>query len=385
MKTIKTLCRIIFTFALLAGFVMLPQKAEAAEISKEPPAIEGLEYESTMEVKFATGFDVFTYKDGYQVINVYDSAQYLMVPDGKPVPEGVSGDMVVLLKPLNKIYLAATSAMALFNAIDSLDSIRLSGTQADGWYIEQATEAMEKGDMLFAGKYSEPDYELLVDENCDLAIESTMILHSPKVKEMLVMMGIPVFIDRSSYEDHPLGRSEWIKVYGAMMDKEEEAAAFFDEQAKVIEELKDFTNTEKTVAFFFINSEGSAVVRMPTDYVPKMIEIAGGRYIFDSLDEEEETKRSSVPMTMEEFYATAVNADYLVYNGTIDNPLESLDDLFAKSELFRDFKAVKEGNVWSVGKYLYQATDIVGKLITDMNLMLTGGDESQMTFMEKIS
>lgn len=90
-------------------------------------------------------------------------------------------------------------------------------------------------------------------------------------------------------------------------------------------------------------------------------------------------------MTMEEFYATAVNADYLVYNGTIDNPLESLDDLFAKSELFRDFKAVKEGNVWSVGKYLYQATDIVGKLITDMNLMLTGGDESQMTFMEKIS
>ena len=27
-----------------------------------------------------------------------------------------------------------------------------------------------------------------------------------------------------------------------------------------------------------------------------------------------------------------------------------------------------------------QATDIVGELITDMNLMLTGGDESKMTF-----
>ncbi|MGG6499144.1 UNVERIFIED_CONTAM: ABC transporter substrate-binding protein, partial [Bacteroidetes bacterium 56_B9] len=45
---------------------------------------------------------------------------------------------------------------------------------------------------------------------------------------------------------------------------------------------------------------------------------------------------------------------------------------------------VKEGNVWCAGKYLYQATDIVGNMITDLHLMLTGGDESQMTFMTKI-
>ena len=83
---------------------------------------------------------------------------------------------------------------------------------------------MNAGTMIFAGKYSEPDYELLVSENCDLAIESTMILHSPKVQEMIEMLDIPVFIDRSSYESQPLGRTEWIKLYGAMLDKEEEAA-----------------------------------------------------------------------------------------------------------------------------------------------------------------
>ena len=58
-----------------------------------------------------------------------------------------------------------------------------------------------------------------------------------------------------------------------------------------------------------------------------------------------------------------------------------LKDLEEKDALFSDFKAVKEGNVWCTGKYLYQATDIVGELITDMNLMLTGGDESKMTFL----
>lgn len=238
--------------------------------------------------------------------------------------------------------------------------------------------------MIFAGKYSEPDYEMLIDQECDLAIESTMILHTPKVQEMIEDLDIPVFIDRSSYENHPLGRTEWIKLYGAMVDKEEQAVSFFEEQAKVIEELKDFENTEKTVAFFFVSTDGSIVVRRTKDYIPNMIEIAGGRYIFQDLDNEETTS-ASISMTMEEFYATAADADYLIYNATIDNPIKSIDELLAKNELFQEFKAVQDGNVWCVGKYMYQATDIVGQLITDVNLMLTDGAADQMTFLTKVN
>ena len=51
--------------------------------------------------------------------------------------------------------------------------------------VESAKKAMESGAMTFAGKYSEPDYEKIVDGDCKLAVESTMILHSPKVQEMI--------------------------------------------------------------------------------------------------------------------------------------------------------------------------------------------------------
>jgi len=347
------------------------------------PQISGLTYVSKMELSYAEAFDVYYYEDDYALIDVHDDAAYLVVPEGKPVPEGLDADIRVLMQPLDTVYLAATSAMALFDALDSLDVIRMTGTAASGWYIDNAVKALEAGDMIFAGKYSEPDYEMLVDEGCDLAIESTMILHVPKVQEMIEMLGIPVFIDRSSYETHPLGRTEWIKAYSVLVDKEEEAAAFFEKQAAVINELKDFPNTEKTVAFFYVNTDGSVVVRKSDDYIPVMIEIAGGRYAFGDL-KDEESSRSSIPMTMEEFYATAVDADYLIYNATIDSPIGSVEELTAKSELFKDFKAVKEGNVWTTGKYLYQATDVVSNLITDVHLMLTGGDESRMTFLSKI-
>ena len=355
-----------------------------AEDESSAPKIEGLEFQSEMENQFAECFHIYYYNDDYTLIDVPGSGQFLLVPEGKTAPEGLDENIVVLQKPLDKIYLAATSSMALFSTLDALDHIKFSSLQESGWYVDAAKQAMENGDIVFAGKYSEPDYELLVNSECNLAIESTMILHTPKVQDMIEQMGIPVFTDRSSYETHPLGRTEWIKVYAEMVDKREEAQKFFDEQAKIITQLKDFKNTEKTVAFFYMSSDGSVVVRKPDDYVPKMIEIAGGRYVPTKVSSDEELKRSSIPMTMEEFYTQAIDADYLVYNGTIDDPINSVDELLQKSELFADFKAVQEGNVWCAGKYLYQATDIVGNMITDLHLMLTGGDESQMTFMTKI-
>ena len=46
--------------------------------------------------------------------------------------------------------------------------------------------------MIYAGKYNAPDYELILNEGCNLAIESTMIYHCPQVKEQLEKAGCPI-------------------------------------------------------------------------------------------------------------------------------------------------------------------------------------------------
>ncbi|MDD2979357.1 MAG: ABC transporter substrate-binding protein [Hespellia sp.] len=359
-----------------------PSQQSDQEETLSPPEIGGLTYESTMDIDYAKCFQVYYYQDGYALIHIAKAGQYLVVPEGKKAPEGLDASITVLQKPLNHIYLVATSAMSLFDSMDALDSIRLSGTDADGWYVENAGDAMKAGKILFAGKYSEPDYELLLEENTDLSIQSTMILHSPEVQEKLEELGIPVLIDRSSYEPEPLGRTEWIKLYSVLVDKEETAQAKFAEQAQMVSDLADFQNTGKTVAFFYINTTGNVVVRKSDDYVPKMIELAGGKYMFSGL--KNEGTSSSVNMTMEEFYDTAKNADYLIYNATIDAPLSTMDELLAKSELFADFKAVKSGNVWSTGKSMYQETDIIGEMIADIHVMLTTEGKTQLKFMKKL-
>lgn len=359
-------------------------EASARTGVKAAPEIAGLKLESEMDPQFATEFEVYYYSDGFKVLSISDGRQYLLVPEGKEAPEGAEGSLVILQAPLDRCYLAATSAMSLLLAIGAQDNIKMAGTNASGWYIPEAKAMLEDGRIIYAGKYSEPDYEMMIDQDCDIAIESTMILHSPKVQEMIEKMDIPVFIDRASYETHPLGRTEWIRLYGAMFDKEKEAEAIFEEKAQIVKEMEDFPNTEKTVAYFNVKKDGTVQIRNPHDYIATMIDLGGARYIFRDLQVPTDST-STLSISMEEFYATAVDADYLVYNATIADPITSIEDLIGLNELFADFKAVKEGNVWLGGNNMYQATDIIADFILDVNKMVTGGSEADMVFLKKVN
>ncbi len=340
-----------------------------------------LEYEDRMELDYAKEFAIDEYKDGYRLISISDGSRFLVVPEGKEAPDDLEADIVVLNQPVDHIYLAATAVMDMITSIDALDAIRLSGTKSSGWYIEEAKEAMEEGSILYAGKYSAPDYERIVSEDCRLAIENTMINHAPEVREKLEKFGIPVFLDYSSYETHPLGRVEWVKLYGVLLGKEEQAERAFDGEEAAFEDAICGEPTGKTVAFFFITTNGAVNVRKSSDYIPKMIELAGGTYVFDSLGDAQ-SRSSSVTMQMEEFYAAAQDADYLIYNSSIDGEVGSIDELLGKSSLLGDFKAVQEGNVFCTTKNLYQESMSIGTLTKDIHSMLTG--ETEMTYLYRL-
>ena len=343
-----------------------------------------LVYESSMELQYAENFLVDYYQGGYTMLTTtIDGQRFLIVPEGKETPEGVEEDIIVLQRPMKDLYLVASAVMDMFRELDGLDAITFSGQKEGNWYIEEAKEAMAKGDMIYAGKYSKPDYELLVSEGCTLAIENRMISHSPEVIEKLEDFGIPVMIEYSSYESHPLGRVEWIKFFGALLGKEEIAEQIFEEQAAILDKVSADEKTDQTVAFFFITSNGLVQVRQSSDYVPKMIELAGGKYIFENLGDAE-TKRSTMNMQVEEFYNGAKDADFLIYNSSIDGGVSSREALLDKCEVLADFKAVQEGNVWCTTNDMYQQSLSIGYLIEDIHAMLSGEGEDKMYYLFRL-
>ncbi|MGN0131173.1 MAG: ABC transporter substrate-binding protein [Lachnospiraceae bacterium] len=344
---------------------------------------KGLIYESSMELQYAENFSVDYYEGGYRLLKTMDGTEILVIPEGKETPEGLKEGVIVLKQPIENLYLVSSSVMDIFSKLDALDAIRLSGQKEDGWYIEDAKEAMADGKILYAGKYNKPDYELIVSEHCSLAIENMMISHSPEVIEMMEDFGIPVLIEYSSYESHPLGRVEWVKFFGALLGKEKEAETVFAEQTAILEMVTAEEKTDQTVAFFYITSNGLVQVRQSADYIPKIIELAGGRYIFADLGDPE-SARSTTSMQIEEFYAGAKDVDYLIYNSSIDGGVSNIEELIAKCPVLEDFKAVQEGNVWCTTNDFYQQSMSIGYLIEDIHFMLQGKNEEQMRYLFRL-
>ncbi len=351
-----------------------PESEKTGENSRK------LVFERSMELKYAENFSVDYYEGGYKLLKIKDGTQILIVPEDEGIPKDLEEDIIVLKQPIENLYLVSSSVMNIFSELDALDTIRLSGQKEENWYIEEAKAAMAEGDILYAGKYNKPDYELIVSENCSLAIENMMISHSPEVVEMLEDFGIPVMIEYSSYESHPLGRVEWVKFFGALVGKEEAAEKAFAEQIAILEEVTADEKTDKTVAFFFITSNGLVQVRQSSDYIPKMIELAGGKYIFGNIGDPQ-SSRSTMNMQMEEFYDGAKDADYIIYNSSIDGGVNSVEELIDKCAVLKDFKAVQEGNVWCTTNDMYQQSMSIGYLIEDIHTMLQGKNDEGMQYL----
>ena len=365
---------------LLLGFTACGGEVQEQTIQENGVLWEDLTFDRSTQLEYAEKFSIDHTAEGYALLHIVDEGEFLIVPEGQAVPVDIPKDIIVLQQPLENVYLAATSAMDYFCAMDGLDAIRFSGTQADGWFIEEAKEALEKGDILYAGKYSAPDYEQIVDKGCDLAIESTMIYHTPEVKENLESFGVPVLVDRSSYEPHPLGRTEWVKLYGVLLGKEKLAEELMAEQSAILKALAEGENTGKKIGFFYVSSRGYVNVRKSGDYVSRMIELAGGEYLFDDLSGDD-SALSTMNMQMEEFYAAAREADILIYNSTIDGELTSLEMLLEKCPLLVHCKAVQEGNVWCTTQNMFQETMSLGDMIGDFSAVIHGEGAQEIRYL----
>ena len=352
-----------------------------------PASTEELVFDHACPLDYATQFTADCYEGGYTMLTLTESGeQFLVTPEDAAAVEGLPESVTVLRQPVRNIYLVSTSVMDLFLALDGLDSVTLSGTRAEGWYLDEARAAMEAGRIAYAGKYSAPDYEKILAANCGLAIENTMIYHTPEVKEQLEHFGVPVLVERSSYESGPLARMEWIKFIGLLLGRAEEAERVFSEKIARIEPVLQQEPTGKTVAFFSVTGNNLITVRKGGDYVAQMIGMAGGSYVFADLTDNGNSL-STMNLPQETFYAQARDADVLIYNSTIEGVVDTREQLVKKCAMLADFKAVQSGDCWCTSKSFFQQSMALPDLILDMNRVFTEGDPApeELTLLQKIS
>ena len=338
--------------------------------------------------QYATGFTIDAYDNNIYRINV-GKDRYLLVPRLTELPVGIPDSVTVIRTPISRAYMASSSSMDFFTQIDKLDSIAYVSHEAEKWTDPVVSAKVKNEEMKYVGKYDAPDYESLITGKADIAIENSMIYHSPETKEKLEEISVPVFVDLTSYEADPRGRVEWIKVYGLLTGEYGKAIRFFNGCCKSIEEetkeseASEKEDTKPAVAFFYINSKGQAGVRKPGDYISKMIEMAGGEYVPKGIKTGKDKTSSSVDMSIEDFYLKAKDADILIYNSTLYGSPESVNDLVKETALLDEFKAVQEGRVYATEDTMFQATCAAADQISDLRSIIND-DGKDMTYFKKL-
>ena len=332
----------------------------------------------------ATQFSLDTYEGGFRLATLASGDRLLVVPEGAEPPADLPGDVGVIQQPLANVYLVSTGMICLVDAIGALDAVGVSSVRAEDSPVPAFTERLEDGTIAYGGLYREPDYELITATGCPLAIENTNIDHVPEVRAKLEELGVTVLMEQSSREEDMLGRLEWIKLMGAVFGREDEAAAVFDEVAARVEEAAAEGSLGRTVAFFYINEDGAAVTRRAGDYFCQMIEAAGGEYVSFAEEGAADSSPTTITVEMEQFYAGARDVDVIIYNGTIDDGVTSLEALTEKNALLADFRAVQAGNVWTCDANLYQQMTSMADIIEDFRAAFSGTGEPT-TFVWKLS
>ena len=362
--------------------------ASAERPSWSNPEVGGnLVHTGSLDLAWATGFTVDLYEGDRALACIADGTRYLFVPAGD-APQGIAEDVTVLERPLSNIYLASSSTLCLFAALGAVDCVSHVSVTQETCTVEAFTQAIASGDIVYGGKYSAPDYEAFLNGGCRLAVENTMIYHTPEVREKLMQLGVPVIVEQSSLESAPLGRLEWIMLWGAMFDKVSAAQEVLDRQAQLIADVEARVAAQPldcTVAFFYINANGAAVVRKPGDYVAKMIAMAGGTYAFAQLAGADENRSSSTTLEMEAFYAQAKDADIIIYNSTVAGRLKGLDELVALNPLLADFKAVKNRRAWCCEQNVYQQMTATGEVVADLHEAIADAERDELTFFFRLT
>lgn len=361
-------------------------KSDSSTSTTEQGDFNGkLVFDHTTELTYAKLFKLDYYKGGYKGITVTakdgTTQKILTVPEGMDTPTEIESDTIVLQMPLTNVLISSTPTISLINAMGALDRVSLTTTAYDSWYIDSVKAAMDAKKITYIGDYKEPDYEILATTAPAFSVFPLTLSTTPQVIEKFAELNIPIMLEQSAYEDHPLARVEWVKLYGALFDSEDAANAVFAEQMKYVEEIPSI-KTDETVAIFYVTSNNVLYARKGGDYMSKMVELAGGDYIFSDMNPDE---TGTNKMDFESFYAQAKDVDHIIYVWSMGGKPETMADFTAKNELFSDLKAVKNGNVWCTTPNFFQNSDTLGYMIKDINTMMTLADDTdELTYLFRL-
>lgn len=341
-----------------------------------------VESQNGKEIPFAYAQLVKVWEcDGFkklEIINPWDSASllqtYLLVDKTIELPSNLP-DGVVIRTPLEK---SAVFTTVHCSAIEELGAVNSIAGVTDLEYVSNPTvaELTKNGKIADLGSGMSPDVEKIITVSPD-AILLSPFKNSGGHGE-LDKLGTPIFECADYMEHEPLGRAEWIRVYGMLYGKESIADSIFNNVSLIYNQIelesRQSHSDSKPSVLYGIDFNGTWYVPGGKSYMAKMFASAGANYIFG-----ETTHAGSEAFAFETVFDKGYDADVwlFLYN-------ESADKTYKDLKRFEKFKSVKNRNVFACNTAKSHYYDEIPfhpeRLLKDLSVIFNPNCEGKLVY-----
>jgi iron complex transport system substrate-binding protein len=278
------------------------------------------------------------------IINPWQGADqvnmvYYLVPRGFKPPSGIDSASVIFV-PLKKIVCMSTTHVAMISSIGEGNSI--AGMSGTGFLYSRGLIARASdGYIKDVGYEANLNKELILQINPDVTmiygVGSESSGYVGKIKEL----GIRVIYNADYLETDPLGKAEWIKLFGALYCRESKADSIFNAEAEDYTRLKlliERNVTDRPKVLLGLPFKDTWFISPGNSFINKIIGDAGGEYLW------KDTQSSvSMPYGLENVYLKAMKADVWLNIGTV----KTKDEITAVDQRLCEIPCFKKGKLFN--------------------------------------
>ncbi|APZ47207.1 ABC transporter substrate-binding protein [Polaribacter reichenbachii] len=323
--------RFIKAFFFLILLVIISCKKEATKVV----------IKSKSDIKYAKGFDIINdhgtkkliIKSAYKGSN--EVAEYTIKTKGDKNSKVEN----TIFTPIQQIVVTSTTHIPMVELLNEETAI-VGFPYSKYVSSEKTRNLIDAGKIQEIGKESSLNTEILLDLQPELVVGYS-VSSADKSLTTIKKAGINVIYNGDWLEETPLGRAEWIKFFGVLFDKEQQADSIF----KVIEvnynEAKQIAlkSTKKpTILSGAIMSKDIWNLPAGDSFVAQYLKDANCNYLWQT-----SKGTGSLSLSFESVFDKGADAEFWIAPGYFT----SKEQLLSSNELYSKFTAFKMGNIFT--------------------------------------
>ncbi len=298
---------------------------------------------SKNSIEYASGLSIVKY-DTYSVVTVSNpwpnankDFKYILKEKDAKVPDSLQAYTSIQV-PLTSVVVTSTTNIPFLEMLE-VESKLVGFPHTDYISSEKTRALIDKGSVKNVGQNEKLNIEQLIELSPDLIVTFGVDNNNPML-DNLKKSGLNVLIQGDWMEQSPLGKAEWIKLYGALFGKEEQAKELFDKIVESYNQAKKLVADKPSTSKVLYGTmyEDVWYVAKGNSWVAQFMKDAQANYLWADLK-----GSGSEGLSFEKVLDKAKNANIWIASGSFKN----LEELQKANPHYGEFDAFKNKSVYN--------------------------------------